>query len=349
MWKRVNIEKIKVPSYKEYTLAVVKDSSQDTVKIKKIKDLHHLPIETLISANKTFGIDDKFVNMVKTLYNTGFYIKTFQNTSVEKPIVVDYITDEQNDTLIDYNIVEIEANSSATVVFDYNSGAHGFHNGITEVIAKEGATVNIVKIQRLGNEFNDFDNNLVIVGKDATVNWSNVVIGAKMSTFDVTVYLDEIGATFISKSIFLGVDSQKYDMAYKVYHQAPKSTSSVDLKGALKGSAEATFIGNIDIKKGAKKAKAEENETVLLLDKTVKSVAIPALYCGEDDVVAKHSASAGQIDEDKLYYVMSRGFSFEEARLLMVQAILNPVIDLIPYDPVKEIIIRGHIGRKIIK
>lgn len=349
MWKRVSMKEIQQPSYKEYTSAVIKDLSHDTVKIKETKKLAGLPTEILALRDKAFGIEGKFINMVKDFYNAGFHIEISQNSNVEKPIVIDYITNEQNDTLIDYNIIEAEANSQVTIVFDYNSGTKGFHNGITQVIAKEGSTVNIVKIQRLGDEFNDFDNNLVIVGKNATVNWSNVVIGSKVSAFDVAVYLDEVGGTFTSKSIFLGVDSQKYDMAYNVYHQAPKTTSSVDLKGALKGSAKATFIGNIDIKKGAKKAKAEENETVLLLDKTVKSVAIPALYCGEDDVQANHSASAGQIDEDKLYYVMSRGFSLEEARLLMVQAILNPVIDLIPYDPVREIIIKGHIGRRIIK
>ncbi|AIS53502.1 FeS cluster assembly protein SufD [Thermoanaerobacter kivui] len=349
-WKRVNIDKIELPFYKEYNLVVLRDSSQETVKITDItKSLGNLESKTLSLVDRAFGVDDKFVNMAKAFYNSGFYIKSPTDTKTEKPIVIDFIGDERNDTIIDYNIIEAEANSNITIVFDYNSGLKGFHNGITAVIANEGSTVNIVKIQRLGDDFNDFDNNIVFVGKDATVNWSNVVIGSKISAFDVTVYLDEIGGTFNSKSIFLGVDSQKYDMSYKVFHQAPKTTSSVDLKGALKGSAKAVFRGNIDIKKGAKKAKADENETVLLLDKTVKSDAIPALYCGEDDVQANHSASAGQIDENKLYYVMSRGFSLEEAKLLMVQAVLNPVIDLIPYDPVREIIIKGHIGRRILR
>lgn len=345
MLKRIPWEEIQKPAYKEYNAVEIKDVEQEGISVERI-DANILKNFT---TDKAYGIDPKLTEEVEKHYNAGFYIKISSGKEIKKPVVFDYIANLQNDLLLDYNVIEVEPYSKVTVVFDYNSGEKGFKNGITRLIAKEGSTVNIVKIQRLGDDFSDFDNCLVEVGEKATVNWSNVVIGAHISAFDVSVYLSEEGGSFTAKSVFLGVDSQKYDMSYKVYHYAPKTTSSVDLKGALKGSAKATFIGNIDIKKGAKKAKAEENETVLLLDKTVRSIAIPALYCAEEDVQANHSASAGQIDENKLYYVMSRGFSLEEARLLMVQAVLNPVIDLIPYDPIKEIILRGHIGRRIIK
>jgi FeS assembly protein SufD len=345
MLKRIPLEEIQRPAYKNYDAASVKDSEQEGVSIERINE----DILNNFTTDKVYGIDRGLVEEAEKDYNTGFYIKISSGKEIKKPLVFDYIADSQNDLLIDYNVIEVEPHSKVTIVFDYNSGEKGFKNGITRLVAKEGSAVNIVKIQRLGDGFSDFDNCLVEVGEKAAVNWSNVVIGAHISAFDVSVYLSEEGGNFTAKSVFLGVDSQVYDMSYKVYHYAPKTISSVDLKGALKGSAKATFIGNIDIKKGAKKAKAEENETVLLLDKTVRSIAIPALYCAEEDVQANHSASAGQIDENKLYYVMSRGFSLEEARLLMVQAVLNPVIDLIPYDPIREIILRGHIGRRIIK
>jgi len=100
------------------------------------------------------------------------------------------------------------------------------------------------------------------------------------------------------------------------------------------------------MKRGAKKAKGNESEVVLLLDKTVRSDAIPALWCSEDDVQANHSASAGQIDENKLYYMMSRGLSIDEAKLLMVEASFNPVIDTLPSDTMRESI-RDYIGRRI--
>ncbi|MGB9679544.1 MAG: Fe-S cluster assembly protein SufD [Minisyncoccia bacterium] len=349
-WKRTKIDDIKFNGYKEYNSASLKNAQKETFKIDEItKELINVKKSVLDLTDRPFGVDEKFVDMVKAFFNCGFYINAQKDKITEKPVVIDYMADEKNNNIIDYNIIEAEPYSKITIIFDYNSGNNGFHNGITAVIAKEGATVNIVKIQRFGDEFQDFDNNIVFSGKDAAVNWSNIVIGAKSSIFDVTSYLEETGGSFTSKSIFLGVDSQKYDMSYKVFHYAPRTVSSVDLKGALKGTSKAVFRGDIDIKKGAKKAKADESETVLLLDKTVKSDSIPALFCKEDDVVANHSASAGQIDQNKLYYIMSRGFSMEEAKLLMVQAILNPVIDLIPYDPIREIIIKSHIGRRILK
>lgn len=349
-WKRVNIDGVNLPYYKDYKLAAIKNENTDGILVKEfIKSFEIINRDMLNTIeSKKFGVDDKFINMAKAFYNTGFYIKIETHKTIEKPVIIDFVAaDEENDTIIDNNIIEAETGSSITIVFDYDSHTKGFHNGKTMVIAKEGAIVNIVKVQRFSNNFDNFDNNIVILGKDATVNWTNIELGSRVSAFDVTSYLDERGGNFNVRSAFLGTGDQKYDMSYKAYHTAQRTTSSVDLKGALKDSAKAVFRGNIDIRKGAKKARADESETVLLLDKTVKSDAIPALFCAEDDVQANHSASAGQIDENKLYYIMSRGFSLEEAKLLMVQANLNPVIDLIPYDPIKQIIIKDYIGRRI--
>lgn len=349
-WKRIDTDDINLPYYKNYMLAALKNSNVDGISVKDIKKSFEIINKDMLNAieSKNFGVDEKFVNMAKAFYNTGFYIKVDTGKEIGKPVIVDFAADDENDTVIDNNIIEAETGSSITVVFDYSSHTKGFHNGKTVVIAKERATVNIVKIQRFGDDFDNFDNNIVVAGRDATVNWTNVELGSKVNAFDVTAYLDEIGSSFNVRSAFLGIRDQKYDMSYRVYHTAQRTTSSVDLKGALKDSARAVFRGNIDIRKGAKKAKADESETVLLLDKTVKSDAIPALFCAEDDVQANHSASAGQIDESKLYYIMSRGLSLEEAKLLMVQANLNPVVDLIPYDPIKEIIIKDYIGRRIL-
>jgi len=349
-WKRPETDDIRLPYYKNYKLGSLKNGNNAGIFIKEIAKGSEISNRDMLKAVKSreSGVDHKIANMAKVFYNAGFYIKIDEGKTIEKPIVIDFAADDENDTIIDNNIIEAGENSAVTVIIDYNSGAEGFHNGQTMVIAKQGASINVVKVQRFGDNFNNFDNNIVIAGKDAAVNWTNIELGSKVSAFDVTAYLDEINGNFSVRSAFLGTGNQQYDMSYKAYHIAQRTTSNVDLKGALKDSAMAVFRGNIDIIKGAKKAKANESETVLLLNKTVKCDAIPALFCGEDDVQANHSASAGQIDENKLYYIMSRGFSLEEAKLLMVQANLNPVIDLIPYNPTKEIVIKDYIERRIL-
>lgn len=268
------------------------------------------------------------------------------NSNIKLPIAVNYAVNGDDDTIIDLNLIIAERASNMTVMFDYSSEKRGFHNGLTVVIAKDGSNVNIVKIQRLSDDSSNFDNNIIITGNDASVRWTQVDLGSRVDAYDITAELEGTGSSAYLNSIFLGTKNQSHDMSYKVNHIAPRTESNVDVKGALKDTSKAVFRGNLDMKRGAKKAKGNESEVVLLLDKTVRSDAIPALWCSEDDVQANHSASAGQIDENKLYYMMSRGLSIDEAKLLMVEASFNPVIDTLPSDTMRESI-RDYIGRRI--
>lgn len=107
------------------------------------------------------------------------------------------------------------------------------------------------------------------------------------------------------------------------------------------------FKGTLDFKKGASRSKGIEEEYAILLDKTVKADAIPLLLCEEDDVEGQHAASAGQIDSDKLFYLMSRGLDEKEAKKLIVEASFTPIIDKIPMEYLKEEITK-EIHRRIV-
>lgn len=340
MWKRVKLDNFHLPYYKEYKDTVIKNNVQEGLLTNAVTDsLMDDDFFTLNNALKhNFGVDEKFKNMVLAFYNTGVNIRALPNSNIKTPVIIDFGMKGENDTIIDLNLIIAEHNSNITVVFDYNSDMKGFHNGLTAVIAKDGANVNIVKVQRLHDESANFDNNIVITGRDASIKWTQVELGSAVSAHDVTADLEGVCSSFYLNSIFLGAGTQNHDMSYRVNHIAQRTESNVDVKGALKDMAKAVFRGNLDMKRGSKKSKGNESEVVLLLDKTVKSDAIPALWCTEDDVQANHAASAGQIDENKLFYIMSRGLSIDEAKLLMVEANFNPVIDSIPVEDIKKIV-----------
>ncbi|WP_085113404.1 Fe-S cluster assembly protein SufD [Thermoanaerobacterium sp. PSU-2] len=348
MWKRVKLDDVHIPYYKEYKSAVIGNDAQEGLVVNPLtKALMDDDLNAIKSAlDHNFGVDEKFKNMVLAFYNTGYSIRALPNSNVKLPVTVNYSAVGDDDTIIDLNLIIAERLSNLTVVFDLASDKRGFHNGLTAVIAKDGASVNIVKIQRFSDDSSNFDNNIIITGNDATVKWTQIDLGGKVDAYDVTAELEGAGSSAYFSSIFLGAYDQSHDMSYRVNHIGVRTESNVDVKGALKDKARAVFRGNLDMKRGAKKAKGNESEVVLLLDKTVRSDAIPALWCSEDDVQANHSASAGQIDENKLFYMMSRGLSMEEAKLLMVEASFNPVIDTLPDDDLKEAV-RSYIGRRI--
>lgn len=86
-----------------------------------------------------------------------------------------------------------------------------------------------------------------------------------------------------------------------------KSFVDIDVQGALKENAKKNFKGTIDFKKGCKKAKGNENEFCMLLSEKAKSLALPMLLCTEDDVEGNHSTASGKVDEEQLFYIMTRG------------------------------------------
>lgn len=111
------------------------------------------------------------------------------------------------------------------------------------------------------------------------------------------------------------------------------------MQGALKDKAKKHFKGTIDFKKGAKKAKGNENEFCMLLSDTARSIALPMLLCSEEDVEGNHSSAAGKVDNKELFYIMSRGFSKEEAMKLIVRAKFNEILEQITDEELKEEII----------
>ena len=137
-------------------------------------------------------------------------------------------------------------------------------------------------------------------------------------------------------SIYLGIDSQIKDINYIAELKGENTDINIDVQGALKDKARKNFKGTIDFKKGCKKAKGDENEFCMLLSPEAKSIALPMLLCTEDDVEGNHSTASGKVDEKSLFYIMSRGFSENEAIKLIVRARFNKIIERIKDEKIKE-------------
>ena len=109
--------------------------------------------------------------------------------------------------------------------------------------------------------------------------------------------------------------------------QGKKTKADVAIAGALQDEAKKAFRGTIDFLRGSKKAVGSEADTCILLSPKVHSISVPLLLCKEDDVVGNHASSAGQIDEDTLFYLMSRGFDYQGAQAIIVESHIRPVVD----------------------
>jgi FeS assembly protein SufD len=253
-----------------------------------------------------------------------------------------YELEKENPFLIDNNLIVAEENSSLTVVIDYrmkDQNLEAFHNGLTKVIVENNAVLNIVKVQRFNNKSDNFDSNFSLVSNQGELNWIPIELGARNSVTNNENTLVSDGSRASINNVYFADEDRKLDIAFKINHQGRHSTSEIESKGVLKDRAKKVFRGDLYFQKGASHANGSEREEVLLLDKTVDSDSIPALFCEEDNVEGEHAVSAGQIDQQRLYYLMSRGMTEAEAKRMMIEAAFNPIFDKIPLSDLKGSVI----------
>lgn len=350
--KRLGIFDYQFPEYKAYNKEYLKEKKgQKDLIIKKMTDNLNKEAE-IISYLDQFknleidkgnqGLDPKYLAMADSFYNTGFFIKVPENFETAFPVEVFYQLDQDNPVLIENNLIVAEENSTLTLVIDYrteNKNLRAFHNGITRVIVKDNAVLNIIKVQRFNDQSEHFDSSLSLVSNQGEINWIPIEMGAKTAVTNNENTLVEDGSKATISSVYFADGSRKMDLGFKINHQGRHSSSEIESKGVLKDRAQKVFRGDLYFQKGASQASGSEKEEVLLLDKTVNSDSIPALFCEEDNVEGEHAVSAGQIDQQQLFYLMSRGMDKAEAKQLMVEAAFNPIFDKIPLNDLKGSVI----------
>lgn len=294
-----------------------------------------------------FGVSDELVELVEASFNAGIDVFLPAQEWVDEPLFIRYNLDDENDSLLDLNLIVAERNSRMTVVIEYSSDTDRrvLHTGVTKILAEEGAEVDVIKIQRLNDNAAHFDSIYVEASPHAKVRFFQVELGSKYS---VTNYVSRIAdnAEAVVKSMYLGDGERVLDLSYHMVHTGFRSSSNILVKGALKDHSRKVFRGTLDFRRGARLAEGNEEEYALLLDPTVNSNAIPLLLSEEDDIIGGHAASAGKVDADQLFYLMSRGLREEEATLTIVKASYAPILAALPSHVRQDV--ENEVAKKLV-
>ena len=167
----------------------------------------------------------------------------------------------------------------------------------------------------------------VTVQEGARFTYTGAYLGGAEAAAQVEVELLGKESRADVWALYLGDKGSKLDLNYIIRQQGRRTEANMQVRGALSAGAEKIFRGTLDFLQGTKGSVGRENEEVLLLSEDVRNRSVPLMLSHEDEVDGHHAVSVGQMDEEKLFYLMSRGLSAQEARRLMVTAILQPVID----------------------
>ena len=258
-------------------------------------------------------------------------------TTVSDPLSIRFSPKDGSASLV-RQVFHVEKNASVTILVDSYShrSFSGFLGIQTCVLAEEGATVRLVRVQMLGGGFTHFDDLGAVVRQDARFDLVRLEFGTEASFNGCAVNLLGDDAAFTCELGYLARRKQTYDYNYVATHRGKRTKGTMHFHGVLLDSAKKLLRGTIDFRAGASGADGEENEDTLLLSEHAVNRTIPVILCQEEDISGHHGATIGQLSGDMLFYMQSRGFSEEEAKKLMIRARIMRVANLLPEGELKS-------------
>lgn len=217
-----------------------------------------------------------------------------------------------------------EANSHLTVVMDLQSTADAPCLALeTRVELAPGAKVRLVQLSLPGTDCTVVNNIGARCGAGADFQLVQLFLGGKATYAGCKTHLDGDDSRFTADIGYLGIGDRTFDFNYDAMQTGRRTVSNMNADGVLQDRSAKLFRGTIDFQKGAAGSKGDEKEDVLLLGEDVVNRTIPLILCAEEDVEGNHGASIGQLDEDILFYMNSRGLSRAEAELLITRSKLE--------------------------
>ncbi|WP_322799153.1 Fe-S cluster assembly protein SufD [Thermoflexus sp.] len=211
-----------------------------------------------------------------------------------------------------------------------------FHNGIVEIHLKENARLTYIALQNWGRYMWNFTHERASVDRDSTLDWVVVGMGAGVTKTFLEVDLVGRGATAYMSGVFFFDGQQHADYDTEQDHIAPHTKSDLLYKVALKDRARSVWQGMIRAHPGAQKTDAYQANRNLILSPHARADSIPGLEIMANDLRCTHGATVGQINEEELFYLMSRGLSRAVATRLIVEGFFAPVLDRIPVPDIRR-------------
>lgn len=200
----------------------------------------------------------------------------------------------------------------------------------------EGACLTLVQIERVSKDakfYNDIGGRVL---EDGEFKLIQLILGGHENYYGTFSALEGKRAAFTSDVAYLLAGDEKLDINTVSDHTGKKTFCDINVSGVLRDSAKKVFRGTIDFHRGCAGAKGNEMENVLLMDEGVWNQTIPVILCDEEDVEGNHGASIGNIDEELLFYMKSRGIEEKAVYEMMADALVESVAAKIPDESTRE-------------
>jgi len=286
--------------------------------------------------------DDKFAALNNALFTSGFFIRVPSGIEITTPFRIVTVHNSEGRGLFSQNLIMAENRSKITVLEEtYSTKPAGQAKGssyseLSEVYLHEGADVTYASVNNLSSDVNIFINKKSVGERDSKIVWSSGLLGGAFTRSRLESLMRGEGASSENVEVVFGTGTQRFDAVSNITHVGQNTSGHAVSKGVVKDKARSVFKGMIHIEKEARNSRAYLAEHGMILSKEARADAIPGLEIETNDVKATHSASVAQINDEELFYLMSRGLSEDAAKKLIIIGFFEPLIERIPVPEIAK-------------
>jgi Fe-S cluster assembly protein SufD len=285
--------------------------------------------------------ENGFTALNTALFSSGAFVLIPAGVKVSAPIHLLFVSESRNgDAPASFPrvLVVAEENSAATILESYVSPSDGVYltNSTVDFVLGAGAHLQHYKVQRESTGAFHVATTNAELGPNASYDTTAINLGAALSRQDIGITMDHEGAECWVDGLYMMDGSQHTDTHSSIDHRQPRCTSHQLYKGILDGKSRAVFNGKVFVRHGAQQTDARQTNKNLLLSNEARIDTKPQLEIFADDVKCAHGAAIGQLEEDEIFYLESRGINPELARNMLTYGFAEEVIEKIKIESIKR-------------
>lgn len=276
---------------------------------------------------------NKFTALHAALWDTGAFVYVPANTKVELPLQI-ILNQGEGVGGYHHTLVVVEEGAEVTVVDDLLGGKEALQAAVVEIVVGDNAVVRYLNLQDFDHTTWNFLTGRAAIGRNANLRWIQVSWGSRLTKAFLDLDLHQPGSDSELLGIYFPTGRQHIDHQTLQLHRAPHCRSDLLFNGALKDRARSVYMGVIKVLPGAQKTDAYQRNGNLILDSRARADSIPGLEIEADDVRCTHGATAAQVEDEYVFYLMARGLSRPQAERMIVQGFFQAVLDRVPVESV---------------
>ena len=284
--------------------------------------------------------DNKFSALNSAVWSGGSFIYIPPGVKVDMPLQAYFRINAENIGQFERTIIIADEGSEVHYIEGCTApvySSESLHSAVVELVAHKDAKLRYTTIQNWSNDVYNLVTKRAYAYDGATVEWIDGNIGSKLTMKYPGIYLMGRKAYGETLSIAFAGKNQHQDTGAKMVHLAPDTTSKITSKSVSRGNGRSTYRGLLRVRKGATNVKSTVRCDALLMDETSRTETYPYMEINQEDATVTHEATVGKIGDEQIFYLMSRGFSEEEALSLIVNGFMEPFTKELPMEYAVEL------------